>query len=213
MSDITSQSLTSLVKNIKEKKLSSEEVTTAFVNRSEKSKELNSYITEDFSNAIDKAKKFDEKPNLDLKLPGIPMAVKDLFCTKDIRTTAGSKILENFVPTYESTVTQNIWNEGAILLGKLNCDEFAMGSGNENTIYGPVKNPLNVFKVADCGATPCPHITIGSLLLGAKIKGTSPPGPFKCGSTTWRVKPVATAASNAFPPFSKIDIPTAEAIQ
>ena len=143
MSDITSQSLSSLVKNIKEKKLSSEEVTTAFVNRSEKSKELNSYITEDFSNAIDKAKKFDEKPNFDLKLPGIPMAVKDLFCTKDIRTTAGSKILENFIPTYESTVTQNIWNEGAILLGKLNCDEFAMGSSNETSFYGNVQNPID----------------------------------------------------------------------
>ena len=143
MSDIISQSLTSLVKNIKEKKLSSEEVTKAFVDRSERSKELNSYITEDFSNAIDKSKKFDAKPNLDLKLPGIPMAVKDLFCTKDIRTTAGSKILENFVPTYESTVTQNIWNEGAILLGKLNCDEFAMGSSNETSFYGNVQNPID----------------------------------------------------------------------
>ena len=143
MSDITSQSLTSLVKNIKEKKLSSEEVTKAFVDRSERSKELNSYITEDFSNAIDKSKKFDEKPNLDLKLPGIPMAVKDLFCTKDIRTTAGSKILENFIPTYESSVTQNIWNEGAILLGKLNCDEFAMGSSNETSFYGNVQNPID----------------------------------------------------------------------
>jgi aspartyl-tRNA(Asn)/glutamyl-tRNA(Gln) amidotransferase subunit A len=143
MSDIISQSLTSLVKNIKEKKLSSEDVTKAFVERSEKSKELNSYISEDFSNAINKAKKFDEKPNLDLKLPGIPMAVKDLFCTKDIRTTAGSKILENFIPTYESTVTQNIWNEGAILLGKLNCDEFAMGSSNETSFYGNVQNPID----------------------------------------------------------------------
>ena len=143
MSDITSQSLTSLVNNIKEKKLSSEEVTKAFVDRSEKSKELNSYITEDFSNAIDKAKKFDEKPNFGLKLPGIPMAVKDLFCTKDIRTTAGSKILENFIPTYESTVTQNIWNEGGILLGKLNCDEFAMGSSNETSFYGNVQNPID----------------------------------------------------------------------
>ena len=143
MSDITSQSLTSLVKNVKEKKLSSEEITKAFVDRSEKSKELNSYITEDFANAINKSKKFDEKPNLDLKLPGIPMAVKDLFCTKDIRTTAGSKILENFVPTYESTVTQNIWNEGAILLGKLNCDEFAMGSSNETSFYGNVQNPID----------------------------------------------------------------------
>ena len=143
MSNITTQSLTSLVDNIKNKELSSEEVTKAFIDRSEKSKELNSYISEDFSNAIDKAKKFDQNPNFDLKLPGIPMAVKDLFCTENIRTTAGSKILENFVPTYESTVTQNIWNEGAILLGKLNCDEFAMGSSNETSYYGNVQNPID----------------------------------------------------------------------
>ena len=143
MSDITSQSLSSLINNIKNKKLSSEEITKAFVDRSEKSIDLNSYITEDFSNAIEKAKQFDQNPNLDLKLPGIPMAVKDLFCTKNLRTTAGSKILENFIPTYESTVTQNIWNEGAILLGKLNCDEFAMGSSNETSFYGNVQNPID----------------------------------------------------------------------
>ena len=143
MSDITSQSLSSLINNIKNKKLSSKDVTKAFIDRSEKSKELNTYVTEDFSNAILKAKKFDEKPNFDLKLPGIPMAVKDLFCTKDIKTTAGSKILENFIPTYESTVTKNIWNEGAILLGKLNCDEFAMGSSNETSFYGNVQNPID----------------------------------------------------------------------
>ena len=143
MSDITNQSLTLLVNNIKNKKLSSEEITKAFVDRSEKSKDLNSYITDDFSNAIDKAKKFDQNPNLDLKLPGIPIAIKDLFCTKNIKTTAGSKILENFIPTYESTVTKNIWNEGAILMGKLNCDEFAMGSSNETSFYGNVQNPIN----------------------------------------------------------------------
>ncbi len=143
MSDITKQSLSELVENIKNKKLSSSEVTKAFVERSEKSKELNAYITEDFVNALNKAKKFDERPNLDLKLPGIPMAVKDLFCTRDLRTTAGSKILNNFVPTYESTVTQNIWNEGAILMGKLNCDEFAMGSSNETSFFGNVQNPID----------------------------------------------------------------------
>ena len=143
MSNITSLSLTSLVDNIKGKKLSSEEVTKAFIDRSEKSKKLNAYISEDFSNAINKAKKFDQNPNLDLKLPGIPIAVKDLFCTQNVRTTAGSKILENFIPTYESTVTQNIWNEGGILLGKLNCDEFAMGSSNETSFYGNVQNPIN----------------------------------------------------------------------
>ena len=143
MSNITSLSLTSLVDNIKGKKLSSEEVTKAFIDRSEKSKKLNAYISEDFSNAINKAKKFDQNPNLDLKLPGIPIAVKDLFCTQNVRTTAGSKILENFIPSYESTVTQNIWNEGGILLGKLNCDEFAMGSSNETSFYGNVQNPIN----------------------------------------------------------------------
>ena len=98
MPGITSQSLTSLVKNIKEKKLSSEEVTKAFVDRSEKSKELNSYITEDFSNAIDKSKKFDEKPNLDLKLPGIPIAVKDLFVLKILELQQVVKFLKILFP-------------------------------------------------------------------------------------------------------------------
>jgi aspartyl-tRNA(Asn)/glutamyl-tRNA(Gln) amidotransferase subunit A len=143
MSDITSQTLTSLVKNIKEKKLSSEEVTKAFVDRSEKSKELNAYITEDFSNAIDKAKKFDEKPNLDLKLPGIPMAVKDLFCTKDIRTTAGSKILKILFRLTSQQSLKTYGTKEAILLGKLNCDEFAMGSSNETSFYGNVQNPID----------------------------------------------------------------------
>ena len=143
MSNITSLTLTELVKNIKDKNLSSAEITNAFIERSEKSKELNTYITEDFSSAIVKAKKFDENPNFDLKLPGIPIAVKDLFCTSGVKTTAGSKILNNFVPTYESTVTQNIWDQGGILLGKLNCDEFAMGSSNETSFFGNVQNPID----------------------------------------------------------------------
>ena len=143
MSDITSLTLAQLVKNIKDKKISSEEATKAFIERGKKSQNLNVYITEDFSNALEKAKNFDQKPNFDLKLPGIPMAVKDLFCTKDVKTTAGSKILNNFIPPYESTVTQNIWNEGAILLGKLNCDEFAMGSSNETSFFGNVQSPID----------------------------------------------------------------------
>jgi aspartyl-tRNA(Asn)/glutamyl-tRNA(Gln) amidotransferase subunit A len=142
MSDITSLTLTELVKNIKDKKISSEETTKAFIERGEKSRDLNVYITEDFSNALAKARSFDEKPNFDLKLPGVPMAVKDLFCTNGVKTTAGSKILNNFIPPYESTVTQNIWNEGAVLLGKLNCDEFAMGSSNETSFFGNVQSPI-----------------------------------------------------------------------
>ncbi|MDA7784052.1 Asp-tRNA(Asn)/Glu-tRNA(Gln) amidotransferase subunit GatA [Candidatus Pelagibacter sp.] len=143
MSEITSLTLTELVQNIKDKKISSEETTKAFIDRGEKSRDLNAYITEDFSNALLKAKSFDQKPNFDLKLPGVPMAVKDLFCTKDVKTTAGSKILNNFIPPYESTVTKNIWNEGAILLGKLNCDEFAMGSSNETSFFGNVQSPID----------------------------------------------------------------------
>ena len=143
MNDIITQNLSELIKNIKDKKISSEEVTKSFVERAEKSKILNCYITEDFESAIDKAKKFDNNPNFKCKLPGIPIAVKDLFCTNGVKTTAGSKILNNFVPTYESTVTQNLWDEGAILLGKLNCDEFAMGSSNESSFFGNVQSPVD----------------------------------------------------------------------
>ncbi len=142
MTDITELPLNEIVTNIKKKKISSTEVTKSFVERSEKSKKLNAYITENFSSAIEKAKKFDDNPNYELKLPGIPIAVKDLFCTDGIKTTAGSKILNNFIPTYESTVTQNIWDQGGILLGKLNCDEFAMGSSNETSFFGNVQNPI-----------------------------------------------------------------------
>ena len=143
MSNIIDLKLFELVEKIKKKEISSTEVTKAFIDRSQKSKKLNSYITENFENALQKAKQFDEKPDFNKKLPGIPLAVKDLFCTKNIRTTAGSKILENFIPTYESTVTQNILNEGGIIIGKLNCDEFAMGSSNETSFFGNVQNPIS----------------------------------------------------------------------
>ena len=143
MSNINDFKLFELVEKVKKKELSSKEVTNAFIERSIKSKKLNSYITENFEDALIKAKQFDEKPDFNKKLPGIPLAVKDLFCTKNIRTTAGSKILENFIPTYESTVTQNIINEGGIIIGKLNCDEFAMGSSNETSFFGNVQNPIS----------------------------------------------------------------------
>ena len=142
MNDILNLSLVELIEKVKKKDLSSKEITKAYIDRSEKSKKLNAYVTEDFENALIKAEKFDNNPKLEKKLPGIPIAVKDLFCTKNLRTTAGSKILENFIPTYESTVTENLWNEGGILLGKLNCDEFAMGSSNETSFFGNVQSPI-----------------------------------------------------------------------
>jgi aspartyl-tRNA(Asn)/glutamyl-tRNA(Gln) amidotransferase subunit A len=142
MSDITNKSLTQIVDLIKKKEVKSEEVTNAYINNIKKGKKLNSFITESFDNALTKSKNFDANPNYESLLPGVPLAVKDLFCTNGVRTTAGSKMLENFVPNYESTVTTNLWTEGAFLLGKLNCDEYAMGSSNETSFFGNVINPV-----------------------------------------------------------------------
>ncbi len=142
MSDFNQKSLSEIVKLIKSKKASSLEVTNHFIKNIEKGKKLNSFITTCVDESIKKAKNFDQQGNADGLLPGVPLAVKDLFCTKDIKTTAGSKILQNFVPTYESTVTNNLWKEGGILLGKLNCDEFAMGSSNETSYFGKTINPI-----------------------------------------------------------------------
>ena len=142
MTDITNNSLTKIVDLLKKKEIKSEEVTKAYIENIKKGKKLNSFITESFEIALKKSKNFDSNPNFDLLLPGVPLAVKDLFCTNGVKTTAGSKMLENFVPNYESTVTTNLWSEGAFLLGKLNCDEYAMGSSNETSFFGNVINPI-----------------------------------------------------------------------
>ena len=142
MSDISKKSLSELVKLIKKKEIKSEELTQSFIKNINNDNKLNSFITICSEEALKKSKSFDKSPKLDLLLPGIPIAVKDLFCTQGIKTTAGSKMLENFVPNYESTVTKNLWNEGAFLLGKLNCDEYAMGSSNETSYFGNVMNPI-----------------------------------------------------------------------
>ena len=141
MSNFSEFTLTKIVAGIKKKEFTSVEVTNSFIQKSKNSKKLNTYITECFEQAIKSAKNFDEKKDFNGLLSGVPLAVKDLFCTKNVKTTAGSKILHNFIPTYESTVTKNLWSQGAFLLGKLNCDEFAMGSSNETSFFGNVKNP------------------------------------------------------------------------
>ncbi len=142
MSELTKKSLTEIANLIKKKEIKSEEVTQSFIKNIEKDKKLNSFITKCSESALKKAKDFDKKPELNNLLPGIPIAVKDLFCTSGVKTTAGSKMLENFIPNYESTITNNLWNEGAFLLGKLNCDEYAMGSSNETSYFGNVMNPI-----------------------------------------------------------------------
>ena len=108
MSKISELSLTKIVSGIKKKDFSSEEVTKLFIDNSNKSKKLNTYITECFDQALKFSKNFDKKRDYKGLLSGVPIAVKDLFCTKNVKTTAGSKILNNFIPTYESTVTRNL---------------------------------------------------------------------------------------------------------
>lgn len=168
MSELTNKSLTELVSLIKTKELKSEDITKDFIDNCNKGEKLNAFVTNAFDHALDKAKNFDKNPNLDCLLPGIPLAVKDLFCTEGVRTTAGSKMLENFIPNYESTVTNNLWSEGAFLLGKLNCDEFAMGSSNETSYFGNVINPLkdNVVPGGSSGgsaAAVCANLTPGTI--------------------------------------------------
>ena len=141
MSNITELTLKKIVTGIKKKEFSSVEVTKSFIQNSSNSKKLNTYITECFDQALNSAKSFYKKKDFKGLLSGVPLAVKDLFCTKNVKTTAGSKILHNFIPTYESTVTNNLWSQGAFLLGKLNCDEFAMGSSNETSFFGNVISP------------------------------------------------------------------------
>ena len=114
-----------------------------FIGRMETHRRLNAFITETPERALDMAKASDArraKGEAGL-LEGIPLAIKDLFCTEGVRTTAGSNILDGFAPPYESTVTANLWKAGAVMLGKTNLDEFAMGSSNMTSHFGAVENP------------------------------------------------------------------------
>ena len=126
------------------KEISSHELTKIYLDNIKKGEELNCYNTVVTEHALTEAEKSDiRRKEGKHKSPfdGIPIGIKDLFCTNNIRTTASSRILSNFVPTYESTVTQNCIDAGLINLGKLNCDEFAMGSTNKTSYFGSVINP------------------------------------------------------------------------
>ncbi len=142
------KTISELKKALRDKEISSVELTQMYLDRIANS-DLNSFITITSDKALKMAKKADKKianreENI---LTGIPYAHKDIFCTKDVLTTAGSKILSNFISPYDATVTSNLKKAGAIMLGKTNMDEFAMGSSNENSYYGAVKNPWDKTKV------------------------------------------------------------------
>jgi len=143
MSELTSLSLAAARDGLVKKDFSAVELADAHLLAIEKARALNAYVLETPERASAMAKASDARIAAGKAGPleGIPLAIKDLFATEGVRTSACSRILDNFVPTYESTVTAQLWRDGAVLLGKTNNDEFAMGSSNETSLCGPVISP------------------------------------------------------------------------
>ena len=143
MTELTKLTLADALDGLKAKTFSSRELTQEFIQAIESARVLNAYVVETPDKALAMADAADARlaKGEGGKLEGAPLGIKDLYCTAGVRTTACSGILGEFTPTYESTVTQNLWDAGAVMLGKLNMDEFAMGSSNETSRFGPVVNP------------------------------------------------------------------------
>ena len=143
MTDLTSLTIAEARDALKRKTVSASELADAHLRAIARARALNAYVLETPDAARAMAEQSDRRiaSGEAAPLEGIPIGVKDLFCTKDVRTTACSHILYNFVPAYESTVTARLWRDGAVMLGKTNNDEFAMGSSNETSFFGPVISP------------------------------------------------------------------------
>src|ERR1700684_1387369 len=143
MTDLTSMTIAEAREGLGNKSFTSLELTDAHLSAIEAARVLNAFVKETPDQARAMAREADGKlaAGGGGPLAGIPLWIKVLFATRDVRTTACSKILGDFVPPYESTVTSQLWRDGAVLLGKLNNDEFAMGSSNETSCFGPVVNP------------------------------------------------------------------------
>ena len=144
--ELNGLTLKAAIEGLKRRSFSSAELTGAHVRAVEAARVLNAYVLETPDKALAMAAESDRRlaSGEGGPLEGVPLGIKDLFCTHGVRTTAGSRILEDFTPTYESTVTSNLWRDGAVMLGKLNMDEFAMGSSNETSAFGPVVNPWRI---------------------------------------------------------------------
>src|SRR5216684_3446062 len=143
MSELTSLTLAQARDLLRKREFSAVELTKAHLAAIREARALNAFVLETPEQAHEMAARSDARlASGDARpLEGIVLGIKDLFATKGVRTTACSHILDNFVPTYESTVTTNLWRDGAVMLGKLNNDEFAMGSSNETSYFGPVVSP------------------------------------------------------------------------
>jgi aspartyl-tRNA(Asn)/glutamyl-tRNA(Gln) amidotransferase subunit A len=143
MTDLTSLTLADARDRLRRRELSATELADAHLAAMEKARALNAYVLETPERARAMAQEADArlKAGDARALEGLALGIKDMFATKDVRTTACSRILDNFLPTYESTVSANLWRDGAVMLGKLNNDEFAMGSSNESSSFGPTISP------------------------------------------------------------------------
>jgi aspartyl-tRNA(Asn)/glutamyl-tRNA(Gln) amidotransferase subunit A len=143
MSDLTGLTLAQARDGLSSKSFSATELAEAHLNAIERARALNAFVLEtpDQARAMARAADARLRTGEARPLEGLPLGIKDLFATLDVRTTACSRILDNFVPTYESSITASLWRDGAVLLGKLNNDEFAMGSSNETSVFGPVISP------------------------------------------------------------------------
>jgi aspartyl-tRNA(Asn)/glutamyl-tRNA(Gln) amidotransferase subunit A len=143
VSDPTGLSLAEACGGLRTRQFSARELTQAYIAEMERARPLNAFISETPERALAMAAAADARlaRGEGRLLDGIPLAVKDLFCTEDVLTTAASHILDGFTPPYESTVTARLWAAGAVMLGKTNLDEFAMGSSNTTSYYGPAENP------------------------------------------------------------------------
>ena len=143
MSELTRLTLSDARNGLRAKKFSARELTEAHLDAMAAARSLNAFVTETPDQALAMAAASDAKlaRGEGAALEGVPLAIKDLFCTKDVLTTACSRILEGFKPPYESTVTAKLWDAGAVMLGKTSLDEFAMGSSNATSCHGPVENP------------------------------------------------------------------------
>jgi aspartyl-tRNA(Asn)/glutamyl-tRNA(Gln) amidotransferase subunit A len=143
MSALTALTLKAAIDGLRAKRFSSAELTGAHITAIEQARGLNAFVLETPDKAMEMAAAADARLAAGAARPldGVPLGIKDLFCTEGVRTTACSRILGDFKPTYESTVTSRLWRDGAVMLGKLNMDEFAMGSSNESSAFGPVINP------------------------------------------------------------------------
>ncbi len=152
---LTELNISEAINGMKKRSFSSTELTKAYLDAIDQASQLNCYIEVLQDQAVQQAQTSDLKYQTGNpgKLEGIPLGIKDLFCVKGVKTSAGSHILDSFIAPYESTVTGNLWSEGAVHLGKLNMDEFAMGSSNETSYYGSVINPWKAMN-SDQDLTP-----------------------------------------------------------